>query len=255
VRSDSPDGYRNQCKDCRREYEKEWIRNPPVKIVIPEGYRKCGKCKKVKTIDNFNKVKGEIRSSCKECHNKENAEWFEKNPDYSKKYREQHYDELIENGRQYYKENKVNLAIKNKESLENNPSQKSAAKKRKHEWYEKNKDKVIEGKRRRRARVAGCEENYTATDRKITLGAFNYRCFNCGTKDNICVDHHRPLIKRNPLSFKNAVVLCKICNSTKGTIDPEIFYGSSRCAELDKKLAQIEEENLSKVTAPNNKEK
>ncbi len=49
-------------------------------------------------------------------------------------------------------------------------------------------------------------------------------------------------IKGNPLSLKNAVVLCKTCNSSKGIKEPEIFYGIKKCAELDKKLAQIKGE-------------
>lgn len=75
--------------------------------------------------------------------------------------------------------------------------------------------------------------------KRITLKAFEHKCYNCGAVTELCIDHHRPLIKKFALALDNAVVLCSLCNSKKGQKDPEEFYGTERCAELDKKLIEI----------------
>ena len=112
---------------------------------------------------------------------------------------------------------------------------------RKKRWYKENKDKVMAGKRRRRARKLEVDENYSLCDRQITLREFDRRCFNCNSKNQLCIDHHRPLNDGNPLALNNAVVLCKICNSSKGTKSPEKFYGVKVAKELDDKLICIAE--------------
>ena len=241
-RKDSPDGFRNTCKDCRNKYLIEYRLNPPVKEVVSEGLKICYKCKEIKSTDNFGKNtnnKDGLKSYCKECVRLESVSYRKKNVDKIKEYRENNKEKISESNENYRLNNKERIFSQRKEYRENN---KEKISKYKHNWYEKNKDKTLEGKRRRRARKLGCDENYTKEDRKTTLLAFGYKCFNCGNTDNLCVDHHRPLIKGNPLSLENAVVLCKTCNASKGSKDPEIFYGIKRCAELDKKLAQIKGE-------------
>ena len=95
------------------------------------------------------------------------------------------------------------------------------------------------GKRRRRAKKLEVDERYSSSDMRITMKEFAHCCFNCKSKEKLCIDHHRPLSGGNPLTLSNAVVLCKSCNSSKSTKDPEDFYGIEVCGQLDERLQNI----------------
>jgi hypothetical protein len=242
-RKDSPDGHRNICKTCRKEYQTKYHTEIKYrkKEIEPEGYKKCRKCGELKTTDNFGrskKNKDGLKSYCKACKNKESKKHRENNPEYYQKYREGNKEKATEYGKEYRENNKTKLAQKAKKYAEINANKIQEYKK---EWYEKNKDKVMNNKRRRRDRKVACGEEYSLKHRQITLIAFNYKCYNCGNDDKLHIDHHRPLIRGNPLSLDNAVVLCKTCNLSKGTKRPEDFYTADKCIELEIKLASIKE--------------
>lgn len=241
-RKDSPDGFRNECKACRLNYQRKWNKEGSNKIEYKdsEGKKQCRKCMKILNADEFGSTKytkDGLKSYCKYCKRQESNEWRKKNPNYNEEYRRENLEKRKEYGIEYYRKNKKILTIKNKEYVEKNKKSVSEQKKR---WYDKNKEKVKENKRRRRARIAGCDERYTAGDERITLVAFDNKCFNCSCTSNLHIDHHRPLIDGYPLSIGNAVVLCETCNKSKGTKSPEDFYGINVCTKLDIKLAELE---------------
>lgn len=238
-RKDSLNGYRNECKECRSEYFKNYRKNPPEKEIFIKGERRCSGCKITKPLNNFHKGKRTPdghKAQCKECRNAKNKKHKKENPEYYKKWREDNKEHLIKYSRTYYSKNKELLNTKNKKYTNYN---KEKIRKRKKKWYEKNKDRVMAAKRRRRARKIDVNENYSLLDRQITMEVFAHCCFNCSSKENLCIDHHRPLIDGNPLSLNNAVVLCKTCNSSKSTKSPENFYGTKVAKELDNKLTNI----------------
>jgi 5-methylcytosine-specific restriction endonuclease McrA len=229
-RKDSPDGYRNQCKVCRKKYTEEWIKNPPVKIIVPDGMKRCYVCKNIKDKSCFGNNAGSkdgLKQLCKICAQNKREE------------------AARAQGRVYRKRKEDGIPVeKTQEQLDKEKESKHT---RQHEWYLKNKEKVYAGKARRRAKKFGCKESYSTTGRKITLIAFDSKCYSCGGGDCLCIDHHRPLSKGNPLSLDNAVVLCKKCNSKKASKDPEEFYGAEACRLLDEKLSSILEENKDKL--------
>lgn len=49
------------------------------------------------------------------------------------------------------------------------------------------------------------------------LKKYNYKCVHCGSKDNLTIDHIKPYIKGGEDKEKNLQVLCRSCNSKKGT--------------------------------------
>lgn len=240
-RKDSSDGYRNTCKKCKSEYSEKWRKGEIKKKMYKDslGKKQCRECLKIFDVCDFGKSKiskDGLKSRCNQCKRKESAEWRKKNKDYGKEYRKNNLGELLKSGKEYYHKNRESLLAKKKVYAESNKKSIAAQKKR---WYEKNKAKVLEGKRRRRDRRANCNENYTRNDERITLRAFDNKCFNCKDEDKLHIDHHRPLSKGHGLSINNAVVLCESCNKSKSTKNPEEFYGTKICTKLDKKLAKL----------------
>jgi len=202
--------------------------------------KKCSKCKKEKSRDNFYKRSRNhegLNSVCKKCSQarckkqyKDNSEkmkarkkkWRENNPEKSKastkKYRKNNPEKVKESERRYYK---------------SNPGKRSEKSRK---WREANPERAKYHIRKRRAMKLAVNENYTAIDALITFKAFDNKCYNCKSIDKLCIDHHRPLSKRNPLTLSNAVILCNLCNCSKGAKNPEEFYGIKKCSELDNLL-------------------
>ncbi|KKM82022.1 hypothetical protein LCGC14_1323800 [marine sediment metagenome] len=240
-RKDSSDGYRNTCKICRLEYSRKWHQGDIKKKVYKDldGKKQCRMCMQIFNISNFGRSKVNkdgLKSYCGKCKRKESVEWRKRNKDYGREYRKKNLDKLIKQNREYRCKNKEAIEATKKEYAINNKELISIYKK---DWYSKNKAKVLEGKRRRRDRQANCGENYTRGDERITLRAFDHKCFRCNREDKLNIDHHRPLVKGHGLNVGNAVVLCETCNKSKGSKDPEKFYGIKICVKLDKKLARI----------------
>lgn len=88
IRKDSPDGYRNECKECRDKYTHWWRENKENikkekerinyrKENPPSGMKYCIGCDKDKLFEEFGKGKDKfgLRVHCKECHNNENKIW------------------------------------------------------------------------------------------------------------------------------------------------------------------------------------
>jgi len=128
---------------------------------------------------------------------------------------------------------KTCTAIRNKAWRIANKDKKAAIDK---VWNKNNRDKKRQYKRTRRAIKREVKENYTSEDEKFTRELFMNQCFNCSSTENLQIDHHRPLIRKNPLTRQNAVLLCQSCNSSKGTKRPTVFYGEDIVTLLDEKL-------------------
>lgn len=62
---------------------------------------------------------------------------------------------------------------------------------------------------------------------------FDFKCFRCGSKDLLTIDHH---INNNILSLSNGVILCKRCNTLKHSKDPKDFYNEEELSSLSSLL-------------------
>ncbi|MBZ4683083.1 MAG: hypothetical protein PWP46_1713 [Fusobacteriaceae bacterium] len=90
------------------------------------------------------------------------------------------------------------------------------------------------------------DKNFTKNDKEYIFHIFDNKCFNCGSKKNLEIDHHYPISKGYPLKYKNrynAVLLCQNCNNKKSNILPENFYSKSQIETLAKKY-HIEKLNI-----------
>ena len=96
-----------------------------------------------------------------------------------------------------------------------------------------------ESKHRKRDRRKINDITFTQMDKKYIFEKFNYKCFNCGSKKNLTIDHHYPLEKGYRLKISeeifNAVLLCEKCNRKKSNKMPENFYNKNQIQILSEK--------------------
>jgi hypothetical protein len=79
-----------------------------MKEKLEEGYKRCTKCKTIKSVDSFNKkhtIKSGIRSTCKECDKKYRTKTKEHFKEYRKEYIQKNKDKIKEHVQKYRKEN------------------------------------------------------------------------------------------------------------------------------------------------------
>jgi 5-methylcytosine-specific restriction endonuclease McrA len=86
--------------------------------------------------------------------------------------------------------------------------------------------------RRRRELKKAVDSIFTIQDAAFVKNKFQNICFNCGSSERLSIDHHYPLSKGFGLSIKNAVLLCKSCNSSKNNRFPEEFYTEEKLNKL-----------------------
>ena len=236
--------------------------------------KKCTKCGVEKTLDSFNKDKNHkdgLQYKCKDCRkayheaNKEKIAanskvWREANKGkakaYSKVYYEANKEKIAATCKVYYEANiealKDQMKAYSKVYYEANKEKVKAyheANKEKiaarHKlWIKNNPEKCRESVRKRRAMKVLVNENYTKEDEAFTKNLFDHACFNCGSTENLEIDHHKPLHKGNALTRTNAVVLCKSCNGSGGKWrkDPEEFYSEEQIMIIQEVFDSIEEQ-------------
>lgn len=213
----SKDGYISCCKVCKSiDSKKLYEKNKNKKKDIVEE-KECIKCKMLLQYRDFPKDAGNcsgIRSICKKCYRDYHKNYRDqKIPDYHKKY----YQDVVKadpermrKKKQYAKDNIV-----------------------------KTREYKSKCERKRRAMKLKVEENYTIENAQITKNAFENKCFNCGSKEKLCIDHHKPISKGFALTLKNAVLLCNICNIKKSNKMPEEFYDKEKLEKLNKILKKL----------------
>lgn len=89
--------------------------------------------------------------------------------------------------------------------------------------------------------------NFSKNDKDYIYEKFNNRCFKCGNKNDLTIDHHIPLkcgigLKIDKKKY-NAVLLCRRCNNKKNNKMPEEFYNKIEL-ELLKNKFNVDSVNL-----------
>jgi 5-methylcytosine-specific restriction endonuclease McrA len=204
----------------------------------------CTKCKQIKHLSEFNKSKtGKFKrqSWCRDCKkehhllNREKrikamrARWNDMS--------ESEKQNRLELNKQYYQKYKKEILDQHREYVKKNCKKVRQYQK---EYRKRNRAKLNEQAnirwKKRRAKKLYINEEYTLDDKTYTLDLFNHQCANCGSTDDLCVDHHKPLSKGFALTRENAVVLCNRCNCSKGDKMPEEFYESDVLKVIKEKL-------------------
>lgn len=82
-------------------------------------------------------------------------------------------------------------------------------------WHQRNPDKALEKKRRRRSRIAGVIHDLTPAQWEAIKRAFSYRCAYCNGGDKLTMDHITPISKGGDHTVTNVVPACRSCNASK----------------------------------------
>ena len=187
----------------------------------------CTKCGVEKTLDSFNKQKASkdgLQYKCKDC---------------TKAYYEENKEKILAGSKVYCEDNKEQRAERSRVWRAANPERSAAHVKA---WQLNNPDKTKATWRKRRAKKLEVNENYTKEDEAFTKNLFDHACFNCGSTENLEVDHYRPLSKGNALTLTNAIILCRSCNSSKGPKDPEEFFSEEQTMIIQEVFDRVEEQ-------------
>lgn len=94
-------------------------------------------------------------------------------------------------------------------------------------WLAQNRDRVRIYRKTRRARKIGAVGRYTTADISLLWKAQNAKCVGCGYSLELSctVDHKIPLSRGGSNWPENLQLLCKPCNSSKGTKTMEEWRG------------------------------
>lgn len=212
----------------------------------------CSQCKLEKYEEDFNKAGNGLRSNCRKCQKeyrlnnlellrekarkmykkayKENPSkfkerqkiYYDNNKEYYKNYAELYNPMYYQENMEKVKEGQSKYRAANKEYLAQSVKN----------WQAANPDKLFIIASKRRAMKVFVSESYTVSDKRLTEELFGNACFNCGGTDNLQIDHHMPLSLGYALTIKNAVILCKSCNCSKGNKLPENFYSRDKLEDL-----------------------
>jgi len=192
-------------------------------------YKICSKCNKNKILCNF--VKG--RNKCRDCTREYHRNWERVNREHvnkrKKQWREDNPEKCLESIRRWEASNPEKVNERKKQWREDN---RESTRKGNRIWSTNNKDKKREYERKRRARKQQVKESYTKEDELYTRELFEHKCANCGSIENLCIDHHMPLSKGYPLTRQNAVLLCTSCNCKKQNKIPDNFYSMYKLNEI-----------------------
>lgn len=170
----------------------------------------CTKCKKKLPLSEFHKRKDSpigVKAHCKQCASVYKTTYYAKNKEKCKEY-----------NKYWRKENKAHISDTY------------------HTWYLTHKENNRQTSRKRRDKKKSLNESYTIEDEQYTLNLFNHSCANCGSTDNLCIDHHMPLSLGHALTRSNAVLLCRSCNCSKATKLPSEFYDPDVLKIIEAKL-------------------
>lgn len=183
----------------------------------------CTVCKEEKSLDQFDKQVGGrdgLRSYCRECRRILVRQYFDQNPkarkrdlQRHKKYYETHKEIIKAQARKWTKENPQKSREKFYRWIKANPKKARAIQRR---WERANPDKMRTKRLWRRARKMQVPTTLTTEEEQRLYELYDH-CLCCDTTEDLTLDHIVPLAEGGAHSIENCQILCRSCNSRKGT--------------------------------------
>lgn len=199
------DGLKSACKACSGYRETFGLARAP-KVILPPGKRQCTECKQVypETAQYFfpENRRGGYRSKCKQCQSAQDKAYYVANKEQHSAFMKQYYNVHLE---EYQKRARV-------ERVRNPGGQKIRQKR----YAERNREKLREHTRSRRAKLKNASGSHTAEDIRAQYERQNGLCYWCNkTLDKYHVDHLIPLSRGGSNDPPNLVVACPTCNMSR----------------------------------------
>ncbi len=207
--------------------------------------KKCSKCRKEYFQRYYKANSGKIKEYGKKWR-ADNAEWVKErgekyrlaNPEYAKEYHKKHRAEICEKRREYHKQYDEEHRDVKRQYHEEHRAERAEYHKR---WRTNNREKIRAIGGRRRARKLGVSEQFTDSEVEFVRVFWGNRCAVCGrTKEEegreLAIDHWHPLSKGNPLTMKNAVLLCMKHNCRKAAKEPSDVFDVKTVGRIERKI-------------------
>lgn len=180
------DGYRNECKECNKAYQKKWRE------------------------ENAEHHREYVSEYCKRRYQENRAEKL----DYQKKRYQENRAEKLEYQKRYYEENRLEILEQSKKYYQQN---KERHRELTRKWKQNNPErhKIIwrNGNARRRARKK-TNGSYKVTNKDLAK-LYNQPCVFCGELGDIQIDHVIPIARGGVHGIGNLQALCEPCNRSK----------------------------------------
>jgi 5-methylcytosine-specific restriction endonuclease McrA len=244
------DGFDWRCKDCRRTPSS--LLAEEDKLSIPEGQKRCTKCREIKSLEAFSRCKRNkdgVYSHCKACHRAYATADADKTLQYMRdyhranserlgKYNRLRYIQNIEWHRQhdrlYYQANAeqaksrasnwyyANQELGKERRRRHYAANRESLIQKTYQWTVANPERVSETQRRyrhrRRALIAQIGGYFTAQDVAHMRAIQQGHCCYCGRIGQLLTLEHIIPVTREGSSNNpwNLAFACRSCNSSKG---------------------------------------
>ena len=195
-KQDSKDGYKNECKECRKERMKQYYQDHK------------------EHVKQYNK---EYYQDNKECHKECMKQYRQDNKEYiiehAKQYYQDNKEHIIEHAKQYHQDNKEYIAECERQYRQDNKEHIAEhAKQYSHEHLEEGRIRS----QKRRALKSGLLHTLTTKQWKNIKTHFNNKCAYCNRELPLTQEHFIPLSKNGEYTVNNIIPACGSCNSSKG---------------------------------------
>lgn len=220
------DGYRNQCRDCRkaqsrltRAKRRDIInaRQRARYAASPEKHREQERQRYLLNKEKVLTSRRIYRANNKEKISAANKKWRIENKEYVQTKMKEWYEANQEHVQSYTRQR----YIEKKEQIDQQKKAYRAANREKvlnwmRQWVAKNRAKVRARNAKRRALKMGAPRNdLTPQEWQDIQAAYAHRCVYCGRKTRLTQDHITPLSKGGSHTKSNVVPACRPCNTRK----------------------------------------
>ena len=215
--------------------------------------KKCTKCHVRKPLAAFSKnasKKDGLQTYCKECtkvyHDDHYEEWRVRNARYyaghceewrvrNARYQAKHREEARVYSAQY---RMLHLEECRARDARYCAEHRNEACMRAARWHKAHPELARAQTRRRRARKRSVSEHFTPEMEQFIRMSWGAQCAFCGSTRKLHIDHWRSLSRGHALTLNNAVLLCKSCNSSKGTKLPEKLANQVQVVAIEQRLVE-----------------